>query len=152
MCSCSYNYGRTEKAYPVEEVLNVFGKSTRKLFFVRCEGYPGQNSWVPEDPLIQDGCTEAIKDFWTKSGKNPALDYYADPDGDVGMRCWMCGWKSNKRNKIRGLQMHIRRKDHKWNKKRAQQTERRDVKRKMLEAMQKLLPKVCWGELEVDNC
>ena len=116
-CSCSFNYGRTEEAFPVEEVLEVFGKATRKLFLVQWEGYPGQDSWVPEDSLIQDGCAEAIKEFWIKSGKNPAQNYYADPDGDVGMRYWMCGWKSDKTDKVKGLRMHIRMKDHKWTKK-----------------------------------
>ena len=48
--------------------------------------------------------------------------------------------------------MHIRLKGHKWTKKRVHLTERRDVKRDMMEAMQQLLPKVKWGDAEIDNC
>ena len=69
---CSFNYGRTEKAYPVEEVMSVFGRAARKLYLVKWEGYPGKDSWVTEDSLLQDGCAEAIKSFWIRSGKNPA--------------------------------------------------------------------------------
>ena len=95
--SCSHNYARTDQAFPVDEVVDVFGKSKRKLFLVRWEGYTGQDSWVPEDSLLQDGCAEEIKRFWTKSGKNPSKAFYPDPEGDTGTRCWMCGWKAIKR-------------------------------------------------------
>ena len=45
----------------------------------------------------------------------------------------MCGWKSEKKNKLRGLRMHIRQKDHKGSKKRAHLSERRDIKYEKLE-------------------
>ena len=101
---------------------------------------------------MRDGCTESIKDFWTRTGKNPTLDFYPDKDGDPGMRCWMCGWKSDKQNKARGLQMHIRRKGHKWDKKRVHLTERRDIKYDKLEKLQAQLPQVFWGNTDIDYC
>ena len=107
---------------------------------------------MTEHSLLQDGFAENIKAYWQKTGKNPARDYYADSEGDAGMRCWMCGWKSEKRNKLRGLKMHIRKKGHEWKKARAQLTERADVKRDLLEKMQALLPRVKWGDLDIKNC
>ena len=67
--------------------------------------------------------------------ENPALEYYPDPDADVGMHCWMCGWKSEKADKLRSVWMHIhiRRKDHKWKKKRSHLSERRDIVQDKLE-------------------
>ena len=152
VANCSYNYGRTDEAYPVEEILEVFGHAARRLFLIKWEGYPGEDSWVTEHSLLQDGLAENIKAFWQETGKNPACDYYADPEGEVGTRCWMCGWKSSKRNKLRGLKMHIRKKGHEWKKARAQLTERADVKRDLLEKMQEQLPSVKWGDLDVKNC
>ena len=148
MCTCIFNYGTTDEAYQVDEITTVFGKAERRLFKVKWDGYTGQDSWVPEHSLLQDGCMEAIKTFWEKTGKNPAQDLYTDPDGDTGTRCLMCGWKSDKNNKKRGLQMHIRRKGHEWTKTRAQLTERKDI----MKARQDQLPKVRWGEQEVCNC
>ena len=52
-----------------------------------------------EHSLLQDVCAESIMDFWERSGLNPALKYYPDPEMETDggqYRCWMCGWKSNK--------------------------------------------------------
>ena len=151
-CSCNFNYGLTDKKWEVEEIVDVFGNASRKLFLVRWTGRPGEDSWEKEHSLLEDGCAESIRDFWIKSGKNPALDYYSDPDGEVGTRCWMCGWKSTANNKHRGLQTHIRLKKHHWSKKRSHLTERKDIKKQKLEAIQDKLPKVKWGDRDVDNC
>ena len=65
----------------------------------------------------------------------------------------MCGWKISAKNKNKlGLKTHIRRKRHRWNRHRANLTEKRDIKLTKLEAQQNKLPKVRWGDDEVDNC
>mgnify|MGYP003327420054 FL=1 len=150
--TCNFNYGLTDREWEIEEILAVFGKAERKLFYVRWVGHPGEDSWEKEHSLLMDGCASAIKSFWNKSGINPALDYYPDPDGDAGTRCWMCGWKSSARNKKLGLHTHIRRKKHAWTKPRAHLTERKDIERDKLAAAQNELPKVKWGDREVENC
>ena len=151
-CSCEFNYGLTDEKWEVAQILAVFGNATRKLFLVQWEDHPGEDSWEKEHSLLEDGCAESIKDFWNRSGKNPALDFYPDPEGEPGTRCWMCGWKSTARNKVLGLKTHIRRKKHRWTKKRANLTERKDIKFDKLKALQDSLPKVKWGDQEVDNC
>ena len=89
--TCPFNYANSSKYFEVEEVRAVYGKASRKLFFVKWEGYPEtENSWVPEGSLLRDGCKESIDDFWLKSGINPAKDFYPDPEARP--RCWMCGY------------------------------------------------------------
>ena len=151
-CACNFNYGLTEKTWEVEEILAVFGKADRKLFLVKWTNHPGEDSWQKEDSLIQDGCAESIKDFWDKSGINPALEYYPDPDNEPGTRCWMCGFKSTANNKKLGLKTHIRRRKHEWKKRRAHLTERQDIKKDKMKIAQEKLPKVKWGDEDVDNC
>ena len=151
-CNCDFNYGLTDGKWEVERILAVFGNKTRKLFLVQWRGRLGEDSWEKEDSLLEDGCAESIKDFWDRSGQNPALDYYPDPEGEPGTRCWMCGWKSTANNKVLGLKTHIRRRKHRWSKKRANLTERKDIKFDKHEALQDKLPKVKWGEQDVDNC
>ena len=111
-CNCDYNYGLTEKKWEVERIIDVFGNASRKLFLVQWTGRPGEDSWQKEHSLLQDGCYPSIKAFWNRSGINPALDFYPDPEGEPGTRCWMCGWKSSAKNKKLGLRTHIRRKRH----------------------------------------
>ena len=57
---------------------------------------------------IEDGCAESIKNFWDRIGNNLTLDFYPDPDGEPGTRCWMCGWKSSGTNNQFDLKTHIR--------------------------------------------
>ena len=102
----------------------------------------------------EDGCAESIKGFWNRSGLNPARSYYPDPDPepDAGQyRCWMCGWKSDKDDKKRGLQMHLRRKGHQWDKARACLTEKKDVRHDKWDAHHVKMPHVYWGDLQVTN-
>ena len=122
-CNCAFNYGLTDQKCEVEKILDVFGNATRKLFLVRWVDRPGEDSWQKEHSLLQDGCYPSIKEFRNRSGKNPALSYYPDPDGEPGTRCWMCGWKSTATNKQLGLKTHIRRKKHHWHRRRAHLTE-----------------------------
>lgn len=152
--SCNFAYATTETKDEVEEIISVFGKAERKLFLVRWKGFPGQDSWEKEHSLLQDGCAPSIKDFWNRSGLNPALDYYPDPDPepDGGQyRCWMCGWKSTKTNKKRGLCMHIRKCDHAWEKARAHLSERKDIRQDKLAARHEKMPHVYWGDKRVQN-
>ena len=101
---------------------------------------------------MKDGCVETIKEFGDDSGLNPALDFYPDPDGDSGTRCWMCGWKSAKKNKKKiGLRTHVRRKKHVWTKCRSCLTERKDIKIDKLQDLQDALPKVRWGDKDIRN-
>ena len=131
-CNCVFNYGLTDQKWEVEEIIDVFGNTSRKLFLVRWSGRPGEESWEKEHSLLQDGCYPSIKRFCHKSGKNPALNFYPDPDGEPDTRCWMCGWKSTAANKQIGLKTHIRKKKHQWHRRRAHLTEREEIKRDKL--------------------
>ena len=73
--TCQFNYGTSEEAYELETIVAVFGKAKRKLFKVKWQGYQEQ-SWEPGHLLLRDGCSDSIKEFWLKSGINPALDFY----------------------------------------------------------------------------
>ena len=53
---------------------------------------------------------------------------------------------------LQHLQTHIRKKKHCWNTRRANTTERKDIKTAKLEALQDDLPKVKWGYKDVNNC
>ena len=99
--SCNCGYSTTEKKFVVGEVTAVFGKASRNLYKVRWENYPDPNedTWETEKMLLEDGCREAIDDFWERSGICRTLDFYPDPDGIN--RCWMCGWNCKKNNDVR---------------------------------------------------
>ena len=116
------------------------------------EGHPGKDSWMPEALLLQNGCRESIKTYWATSGLNPSQDFYPDPDGDTGTRCWICGWKSTAANKKLGLRTHIRRTQHKWTRQRAHLSSKRDVRRDKADEIQdKLRDHVHWGDIPVQN-
>ena len=150
--TCNFNYGLTDQKWEVEKIIAVFGRAERKLFLVRWANRPGEDSWQKEHSLLQDGCAESIKEYWNNSGTNPALDYYPDPEGEPGTRCWMCGFKSSAKNKKLGLKTHIRRKKHAWTKHRANLTARKDIEKDKHEAAQDKMPKVKWGNENVANC
>ena len=63
----------------------------------------------------------------------------------------MCGWKSDKNNRKRGLQMHLRLTKHKWSKKRAHLTEKRDIRKDKLDEQHKQMQHVYWGDKRVTN-
>ena len=142
--TCHFNYANTSKYFEVEEVLAVFGKASRKLFLVKWEGYPeSRNSWLPEQSLLRDGCKESIDAFWLKSGINPALEFFPDPDHRP--RCWMCGYACDN-TAMRFLKAHITVKGHNWNKRRSHLSAKKDVRRDKLVKAQNCLPKVRWGK------
>ena len=149
--SCNCGYSTTEKKFVVGEILAVFGKASRKLYRVRWENYPDpeEDTWETEKMLLEDGCRETIDEFWERSGICRTLDFYPDP---VGLnRCWMCGWTCRKSNDHRYLKTHIKRAKHKWKKRRAHLTAKRDVKKDKLEEMQNALLHVHWGDLKIEN-
>ena len=53
--SCTFNYATTDKAWEVEEIRAVFGRTERKLFLVKwadfAEDHPEATSWQPEHLL-----------------------------------------------------------------------------------------------------
>ena len=148
--NCNYNYNTSEKPHEVKEIVGVYGRTERKLFKVSWAGCPGQDSWVPEHLLLRDNCAESIEDFWANSNTNPALNFFKDPNNTP--RCWMCGWSSSKKNKVKGLKAHIRLRKHKWAPARAQLCERKDIKQAKLTAQQEQFEHVYWGEEKVRNC
>ena len=110
--TCNFGYGTTDEKWEVDSIEKVFGKTERKLFLVHWRGHPASaESREKEHSLLEDGCAESVKEFWNRSGLNPSLAYYLDPDPELDVsqhRCWMCAWKIIKKEERRGLQMHIR--------------------------------------------
>ena len=144
--SCPYNYDTTEEAFPVKEVNGVFGHKDARWFRLELEGHD-EPHWEREHLLLRDGCHEAIRDFWAKSGKNPNQLFYVDEESH---RCAVCG-KTYAREQ--DLKAHRTRTGHvdipvrKYT-----TTAKADAilhKRKM---QQDSLPKVRWGDTEADNC
>ena len=146
--TCNFGYATTTETWEVGTILKVFGKTESKLFLVHWKGHSsGEDSGEKEHTLLEDDCAESIKAFWDPTGMNPALRYYPDPYPESGggqFRCWMCGWKSNKKNKERGLQMHLRLKKHQWTKTRTH-TEKK-IRRDKLEEQHAKTSHVYWGE------
>ena len=96
--SCNFHYSTTKK-YEVEKITAVFGKSELKLYKVRWKYYPDpdEDTWETEKMLWEDGCREAIEDFWDHTQKYRTLDFYKDEEGRN--RCWIwCGWCCKKNN------------------------------------------------------
>ena len=150
-CSCRFGYTWiSEKQYEVAEILDVFGRIERRLFLVRWTNYPGEDSWQSGHMLMEDGCMESIKEFWIKSGKNPAQDYYPPPDGKS--RCWICAWTCKKPDDGRYLKAHLTRSGHWWDAQRAHVTAKKDIKRDKIEQRQETMAPVKWGDKEVRNC
>ena len=147
---CTFCYSVNEEKFEVESIKAVFGKKERRMFEVRWTNHPGEDSWVLEDSLMEDGCKPAIDEFWTSSRKNPALDYY--PDKQHPHRCWICGWHSKSEDENmqrRCLKAHITRSKHNWEKKRAHITAKKDAEQKKRKAMQDKLPHVYWDKKQV---
>lgn len=149
--TCDCGYSTTEKKFVVGDIVQVFGKASRKLYKVRWKNYPDpeDDSWESEKMLLQDGCREVIDNFWERSGKCRTLDFYPDPDGLN--RCWMCGWICKKNNDVRYLKTHIKRMKHRWNKSRTHLTAKRDVRKDKLAERQNQLMRVYWGDSPLDN-
>ena len=59
--------------------------------------------------------------------------------------------ESTAKDKRRGLQTHLRLKEHHWHKQRAHTTERKEIEQDKREEAQNKLPKVRWGNKEIKN-
>ena len=134
--SCTFNYGTTANAFPVEEVRAVFGKRERRLFKVKWQGYaedhPKATTREPKYLLLMDGCKESIDEFWSRTELNPLPMTVR-----AKHRCWICGWKTeSKRPGV--LKAHLTRAKHKWSKQkkaRVHAQAKKDIKKLKLEAM-----------------
>ena len=56
-------------------------------FLVKWEGYT-EPEWERGRLLERDGCHEAIRSFWDRTGLSPCKDFYDDPEGRN--RCDVC--------------------------------------------------------------
>ena len=95
--------------YELEDIVATFGHKDTRWYKVKWKGYPLE--WERGHILVRDGCTEMIKDFWSRSGLNPVKEFYPDPDGRH--RCTVC-CKSYKRRQA--LKAHRTRMRHTENK------------------------------------
>ena len=147
---CKFNHGATEETFEVNDIKAVYGRAVRKLYLVEWRDHPGKDSWEPEHMLLEDGCKPTIDEFWARSKRNPANQFFPEPEGKP--RCWVCGW-SSKSNNPRYLKAHLTRKKHWWDTSRPRLTAKKDVRSDKLEVHQKSLPKVKWGTTPpVKNC
>ena len=53
----TFGYGATEESFEIEEIKEVYGKASRRLFKVKWVGYD-EMSWEPEHHLIKEGCKQ----------------------------------------------------------------------------------------------
>ena len=58
----------------MDRIVAVFGKRNRRLYKMQWTSHPGEDSWEAGHTLLQDGCKEAIDEFWAKTNENPASD------------------------------------------------------------------------------
>ena len=98
MASCDKWHGLTDEEFEIDEINAVFGTPSDRWYRVSWSQHPGEDSWEPENSLVDQGCQEAIKDFWLSSEHSPNKEFIADPDGI--WRYWTCGrgYKSSRQN------------------------------------------------------
>ena len=104
--------------------------------------------WQPGHLLVTDGCQDSIRDFWSRSGLPPAQKMYEDPTAN---RCCVCA-RTFKRPQ--DLKAHCTRERHHLDKLQSAVSAKavhaaKLTKRKQ---MQHMLPKVQWGDIQIDNC
>ena len=145
--SCVHTYGTTDEYYVVERIVGVFGRLDQRWFLVKWEGYT-EPEWERGRLLERDGCHEAIRSFWDRTGLSPCKDFYDDPEGCN--RCDVCA-KVCKRPQ--DLKAHkTRMKHHVDDQIKITETARRDARKKKMEERQNELQKVKWGDICADNC
>lgn len=145
--SCMYAYTATAEEYEVENIVGVFGWRSNRWFLVKWVGYK-ESEWERAHILLQDGCNDAIRQFWLDHGLSPCKEYYDDPHGKH--RCDICA-KSFKRDQ--DLKAHRTRSGHSVDKKFAPSTAAVSaVRLQKRKEQQDSLPKVKWGDVPADNC
>ena len=143
---CVYNYDTTSEVFEIESIVDVFGYAHSRWFLVKYKGYQ-MPEWSREHLLLRDGCRDSIREFWSRTGKQPNKKYYPDPEGKH--RCTICG-KPYKRTQ--DLKAHrTRMKHHESQRVKVTDTAKVDAIQQKRKAMQNLLPKVKWEDIEADN-
>ena len=123
--------------------MDVFGYAHSRWFLVKYKGYQTPE-WSREHLLLRDGCRDSIREFWSRTGKQPNKKYYPDPEGKH--RCTICG-KPYKR--AQDLNAHrTRMKHHEAQRVKVTHTAKVDAIQQKRKAMQNLLPKVKWEDIQ----
>ena len=149
---CMYAYSTTDEIFEVEEIVGVFGHRANRWFLIKWAGYD-EPEWERGHLLTKDGCNDAIRDFWLKSGLSPCAEFYADPQGKS--RCEICA-KAFKRPQ--DLKAHKTRTGHTNEKSYASSKAAYSaVAYEKRKDQQDALPKVMWsdtqrGDTTADNC
>ena len=103
--------------------------------------------WSWEHLLLRDGCRDSIRDFWSRTNKQPHKKYYPDPEGKH--RCTVCA-KTYKR--AQDLKAHkTRTRHHEEQRTKVTKTATIDAILEKRKAMQDLLPRVKWENNEAAN-
>ena len=143
--SCNHQHGLTDKEFPIDKLNAVFGTPQFRWFKVQWEGYPGQDSWMPERSLKKQGCADSIKDFWRSSNKCPSTDFIPDPEDT--WRCWCCGkgYKTASSLKAHITRLHP---PTQWH----GSTAAKDARKKLHEEAQNRKEHVVCNGVELSNC
>ena len=142
--SYPYNYGTTDTAFEVEKIVGVFGRRGSRFFKVKYAGYP-EPEWNRGHLLERDGCTDAIRAFWADSGLSPCKEYYECDEH----RCDVCGRVYNREQDLKSHKTRKRHHQHQIIK--VSGTAKKVATQEKLEAAQKALPLVKWGEEPAEN-
>ena len=67
MARCSCAHSLSEKEFDLEKINSVFGTPQHRWYRVEWSDHPGKDTWEPERSLVDQGCSESIKDFWDKT-------------------------------------------------------------------------------------
>ena len=143
---CQHNYGTTDETYVLEHISDVFGHDYARWFLVKWKGHD-EPEWERGHLLRRDGCDEAIRDFWSRTGLNPSKKFY--PDSQQRHRCTIYNGTFSR---AQDLKAHCTRMGHhecKTHKVTA--TAVKDAILEKRKQMQKSLPKAMWGKLAAKN-
>ena len=136
---CAYNYDTTDEIFDLEEATAVFGHKDARWFRLKRAGYD-KEEWEREHLLTRDGCTDSIRNFWSRSGLNPTQEFYEDPEGLY--RCAVCG-KTCKR--VQDLKAHkTRMRHHEMKTPKRTVTSIKDAIQEKRKTIQDDLDKVVW--------
>ena len=145
--SCVHFYDTTEKYYVVEDIIGAFGHISNRWYLVRWEGYE-EPEWERGRQLEADGCHEAIRSFWERSGLSPSKEMYADPCGKH--RCEVCARCFKRQQDLKAHRTRM--KHHTARSKTITSTAKKDALTMQMKAQQEALPKVKWDDKEAENC